>query len=220
MKIICYGDSNTYGYNPVGWPELRYPADSRWVDLLSKYLHTDAADSGVSGVLNAGQNGREIPENGWESAAGVAQQLAAATEPGPAASAGFEACGPAGGDLIIIMLGSNDILLSGTSAEKTAEKMRCFLGAVKMEAPGRHVLLVAPVSFQEGYWVPDSRAIEESEKLRALYRQLEEDMNVDFADANEWGVRLADDGVHFTEEGHKAFAEGLTKYLKMWYSIG
>ncbi len=199
MKIICYGDSNTYGYNPVGWPELRYPAGSRWVDLVSRQLPES------SKIFNAGQNGREIPENGWESAAGVAQQLAAATELD---------------DLIIIMLGSNDILLSGTSAEKTAEKMRRFLGAVKMEAPGRHVLLVAPVSFQEGYWVPDSRAIEESEKLRALYRQLEEDMNVDFADANEWGVGLADDGVHFTEEGHKAFAEGLTKYLKMWYSIG
>ena len=39
-------------------------------------------------------------------------------------------------------------------------------------------------------------------------------------DANEWGVSLTDDGVHFTEAGHKAFAEGLTKVLKLWYSIG
>ncbi len=199
MKIICYGDSNTYGYDPHGMPSLRYPAEGRWVDLAGSSLPESCK------IFNAGQNGREIPDNGWESAEGVAMQLAAATEPG---------------DLIIIMLGSNDVLLSSLSAEKTAGKMRRFLGAVKMEAPGRHVLLVEPVSFRNGYWVPDCRYIEESEKLPGLYEQLACEMDVHFADANEWGVSLTDDGVHFTEEGHKAFAEGLTKRLKLWYSIG
>lgn len=198
MKIICYGDSNTYGYNPHGTPALRYDADGRWVDLISRTLPSTCK------IFNAGQNGREIPDNGWESAAGVAQQLAAATEPG---------------DLILIMLGSNDVLLSSTSAEQTAQKMRRFLGAIKMEAPGRYILLVGPVSFREGYWVPDRSFIEESEKLLALYQQLAAEMDVRFADANEWGVTLTDDGVHFTREGHKAFAEGLTKALKLWYSI-
>ena len=204
MKIICYGDSNTYGYDPVGRPTLRYPEDGRWVDLLAKSLQADGIE--ISGVFNGGQNGREIPANGWESAEGVAMQLAAATEPGM-------------GDLIIIMLGSNDVLLSGCSAEKTTEKMRRFLGAVKMEAPGRQILLVAPVSFKEGYWVPDVKTMEESEKLPELYRELAGDMDVLFADANGWGVELTGDGVHFTKEGHKAYAEGLTKTLKMWYSI-
>ena len=98
-----------------------------------------------------------------------------------------------------------------------------------MEAPGRHILLVGPVSFQEGYWVPERSYIEESEKLPGLYEPLAEELNDDesihaapvhFIDANEWGVTLTDDGVHFTREGHKAFAEGLTKALKLWYSIG
>lgn len=208
MKIICYGDSNTYGYNPHGAPALRYDANGRWVDLISRTLPPTCK------IFNAGQNGREIPDNGWESAAGVAQQLAAATEPG---------------DLILIMLGSNDVLLSSTSAEQTVQKMRRFLGAIKMEAPGRHILLVGPVGFREGYWVPERSYIEESEKLPGLYETLAEELNDDesihaapvhFADANEWGVTLTDDGVHFTREGHKAFAEGLTKALKLWYSIG
>ena len=194
MKIICYGDSNTYGYDPVGRPALRYPAEARWVDILAKHLQADgstetgSAESGdaelgrtesgsaagmpeVSGVFNAGQNGREIPGNGWESAEGVAAQLAAATEPGGGAGL---AVGPAG-DLIIIMLGSNDVLLSSRTAEKTAERMKRFLGAVKMEAPGRQLLLVAPVGFKEGYWVPEQRFIEESEMLSELYRQLAEE---------------------------------------------
>lgn len=206
MKIICYGDSNTYGYDPVGSRELRYPAEDRWVNLVSGVLPDSCK------IFNAGQNGREIPDNGWESAEGTAQQLAAATERG---------------DLIIIMLGGNDILLGGCSAEKTAQKMHRFLGAVKMEAPGREILLVAPVIMKEGYWVPDSWYIEESEKLVKVYEQLAEDMNDDesihaapvrIADANKWGVELTADGVHFTKKGHKAFAEGLTETLKLWYS--
>ena len=194
MKIICYGDSNTYGYNPHGGLALRYGADGRWVDLVRSMLPESCK------IFNAGQNGREIPDNGWESAEGVAEQLAAATE------AGGEGLPGGSGDLIIIMLGSNDVLLSSLSAEKTAEKMRRFLGAIKMEAPGRRILLVGPVRFKEGYWVPDQQHIKESEKLPVLYEQLADEMNVQFADANSWGVELTDDGVHFTEEGHKAFA--------------
>ena len=217
MKIICYGDSNTYGYDPHGGMALRYGAGGRWVDLVGSMLPESCK------IFNAGQNGREIPDNGWESAEGVAMQLAAATEPGCTGGVSGQK------DLIIIMLGSNDVLLSSTSAEQTAQKMRRFLGAIKMEAPGRHILLVGPVSFQEGYWVPDRSYIEESEKLPGLYETLAEELNDDesihaapvhFADANEWGVTLTDDGVHFTREGHKAFAEGLTKALKLWYSIG
>ena len=204
MKIICYGDSNTYGYNPHGSPALRYGAECRWVDLVGRVLPESCK------IFNAGQNGREIPDSGWESAEGVAMQLAAATE---AAAGGMP------GNLIIIMLGSNDVLLGGRSAEKTAEKMGRFLGMIKMEAPGRQILLIAPVRFTEGFWVPDRQTMEESGKLPGLYAQLAEEMNVQFADANQWGVRLTDDGVHFTEEGHKAFAEGLTKHLKLWYSI-
>lgn len=35
MKVICFGDSNTYGYDPRGYFGGRYEGDSRWVDILS-----------------------------------------------------------------------------------------------------------------------------------------------------------------------------------------
>ena len=34
--ILCYGDSNTYGYNPVNG--LSYPKDVRWRGVLQKLL--------------------------------------------------------------------------------------------------------------------------------------------------------------------------------------
>ena len=35
MKVICFGDSNTYGYDPRSWIGGRYEPDSRWVDILA-----------------------------------------------------------------------------------------------------------------------------------------------------------------------------------------
>ena len=53
MKVICFGDSNTYGYDPRGYFGGRYDGDSRWVDIL-------ASETGWT-VSNMGENGREIP---------------------------------------------------------------------------------------------------------------------------------------------------------------
>ena len=35
MNVICFGDSNTYGYDPRSYLGDRYDADSRWVDILA-----------------------------------------------------------------------------------------------------------------------------------------------------------------------------------------
>ena len=48
MNVICFGDSNTYGYDPRGYFGGRYDADSRWVDIL-------AMETGWT-IPNMGQN--------------------------------------------------------------------------------------------------------------------------------------------------------------------
>ena len=35
MNVICFGDSNTYGYDPRGYFGGRYDGDNRWVDILA-----------------------------------------------------------------------------------------------------------------------------------------------------------------------------------------
>ena len=35
MNVICFGDSNTYGYDPRSYLGGRYDPDSRWVDILA-----------------------------------------------------------------------------------------------------------------------------------------------------------------------------------------
>lgn len=55
MKVICLGDSNTYGYDPRSYFGDRYESEYRWVDLL--------AEKTKWMIHNMGMNGREIPRN-------------------------------------------------------------------------------------------------------------------------------------------------------------
>ena len=55
MNVLCFGDSNTYGFDPRSYLGGRYPADARWVDLL-------ASKTGWY-IQNYGLNGREIPRS-------------------------------------------------------------------------------------------------------------------------------------------------------------
>ena len=52
MKVVCFGDSNTYGYDPRGFFGGRY--DHPWPEILAEKLGCT--------VLNWGENGREIPK--------------------------------------------------------------------------------------------------------------------------------------------------------------
>ena len=51
-RLLCYGDSNTYGYDPRSFLGERYPESVRWTALLN------AANWDV---INRGENGRSIP---------------------------------------------------------------------------------------------------------------------------------------------------------------
>lgn len=176
MKVICFGDSNTYGYDPRSYFGSRYPADCRWVDILAERTGWE--------VKNDGINGREIPR-------GVISI-------------------PKDTDLLMIMLGTND-LLQGANAGIVTDRMQAFLNGLTMEKS--KILLIAPPPMQLGVWVPDARLIDTSLQLARRYRALAERLNICFADAGEWNISLAFDGVHFTEDGHKAFAEGLLKEI-------
>ena len=177
MNVICFGDSNTYGYDPRGYFSGRYDADSRWVDIL-------AEETGCT-VYNMGQNGREI----------------SVTAPD------F----PADTDLLIIMLGTND-LLQGCRPEQAAERLARFLSGIPLDRS--KILLIAPPPVTLGAWVPSAKLIDDSHTFARLCQTLAEQLGIRFADAGRWNIPLAYDGVHFTEQGHKAFAAGLLEELK------
>ena len=176
MKIICFGDSNTYGYENLNFMGGRYDADARWVDLLSE-------KTGWT-IINEGVNGREIPRR--------------------------SVCSPTDTDLLIIMLGTND-LLQGNNASKVVNRMDNFINNLPIEK--EKILLIAPPPMKQGFWVPTEELIRESYKLASGYELLAQQSGLFYTNAGDWNIDLVFDGIHFSKEGHRSFAKELFDYL-------
>lgn len=185
MKILCFGDSNTFGYDPRSFFGSRYPAQHRWVDLLAGKLGCQA--------VNAGENGREIPRR--ESELLRFDRMMANETPV---------------DLLVILLGSND-LLQGNEVADVVRRMDSFLQHIQLERP--KLLLIGPPPMQLGEWVLTQSLADASIELNRAYKALAQRLAIPFADAGAWEISMTFDGVHFTEDGHRAFAEGLYGYL-------
>ncbi len=189
MRLICFGDSNTWGYDGRSYLGERFPPDVRWTGRL-------AALTGVE-LANLGENGREIPH--------TPSALTAAE-----AELRREGCA----DWLLVMLGGNDLLQDASlTAADVAARMEAFLlraAALPSLAAARR-LLIAPPPMVPGAWVPAGRLIEESSRLAAEYSRLADRLDIDFLDCGP--LPLAYDGIHFTEEAHARLADSLRRRL-------
>lgn len=181
MKVLCFGDSNTFGYDPCAYFGSRYGVQDRWPDIM-------AAESGWD-VINAGENGREIPRRSFELSS--ISQLIGCHKP----------------DVFLVMLGTND-LLQGADPQEAALRMESFLNVVLPLCP--RVLLVAPPALKRGAWVPTDALVNASIQLGEEYTALAKSFGISCTDASRWVLQLCFDGVHLTEEDHHLFA----KYMK------
>ena len=182
VKILCFGDSNTFGYDPRSFFGSRYEANHRWVDIVQ--------DSTGFTMINAGQNGREIPRRNFEFQA--IQDL-------------LRQHNPHG---ILVMLGTND-LLQGADLDTVTARMEAFLQVLPLP-----VLLIAPPTLQRGAWVETDSPVAASRLLGEHYRGIADRLQIPFADSGMWEIELTFDGVHFSESGHCTFADHLTQLLR------
>jgi lysophospholipase L1-like esterase len=186
-KILCYGDSNTFGYDPRSYLGGRYPESIRWTTLLEQQGWI---------VFNAGENGRSIPRHEWEIESVL--QMIYQLEP----------------DIVTIMLGSNDLLQSPSlSAEECASRMDHFLKCLLEKPLPCELLLIAPPPMTFGAWVNDSKTIKVSRDLPRYYQAAADRLGTHFVDSGAWDIDLTFDGVHFSEAGHLTFAKQIIKYL-------
>ena len=90
ISVLCYGDSNTYGYNPANG--LRYPENVRWTGILQELLGEGYR------VIEEGCNGRttifDDPAEGWKNGLMYLKPCLNTHKPV---------------DFVIMMLGSNDL---------------------------------------------------------------------------------------------------------------
>ena len=194
-KIVFFGDSNTYGYEPSEVLPGRYPAEVRWVDRFAGQLGKEWQ------VISNGLNGRKIPDvRHTYQQEPVLRMIKEAGEAG----------------ILAVMLGTNDLVLTYTAdAEVPIAKMNRFLAFVTEHMDPERLLIIAPV------YIGSSNAgiqflsdwYKESIKMNEGFRTLSAKYGNRFVDAGKWGIELAYDYVHLSPSGHRQFAEHMGAVL-------
>ena len=198
ISVMCYGDSNTYGYDPHNGS--RYPHDKRWTTFLGYML------GGRYEVIPAGLNGRttayDRPGAPWKN--GLSSFAACIGMNKPL-------------DYIVIMLGTNDCIEGmDLSAEEVAKGMESLVETAEEVCPGIQgympkIIVTAPPAMNED--CKDSpfahdisaEAAKKSRDIAGLYREIAERHGCLFADAN--GVELSHDCMHISDNGQGQMAE-------------
>lgn len=226
-RLLCFGDSNTYGWKAsLQGPALRYPASLRWTGRLAGLLGSDWE------VVEEGLGGRTLRDH---FTVGSGLSLPGA---GLCAKEYLPACllSHLPLDAVIIMLGSNDMKSAlNRSAESIAEGMSELADIVLsfpwedvLDYPHPALILVSPPYIGERKMrlagMRYKGAPEKSRSLAALYRQVAEDKGVAFLDAAQaiggtpFGEAHGEDGMHLNEEDHAALALAFSEKLQAMFA--
>ena len=203
-RILAYGDSNTWGFDPTTWNSVpmqlkRYSKDVRWTGLLQIAL------GDMAWVIEEGMNGRttafDDEECDGRNGLMALPAILKANQPLDAA---------------IIMLGTNDCksAFNASSKEITAGLELCLKKLLDVVAP-ENILLISPLyletaAFDFGF---NDRSIAVSRELKRDYKELADKYNTAFLAASDHAKASSLDGQHLTEEGHRALCEAVLKSI-------
>jgi len=203
VEVLCYGDSNTWGYNPL--TKERYEKDERWTGVLQKTLGSDCH------IIEEGLNGRttvwDDPIEGYKN--GKTYLIPCLETHKPL-------------DLVIIMLGTNDMKKRfSLSAYDIAQGAGALVDVVnksncgRMEKPPRVLLLAPPplgklTEFAEMF----EGGTEKSRRLSQHYKNAALEYGCEFFDTSTV-IRSSDvDGVHLEKEDHEALGKAVAEIVK------
>jgi lysophospholipase L1-like esterase len=202
--ILCYGDSNTWGYDASS--KNRFPLKVRWTGVLQTLLKDDAylVEEGLNGRTTVfeepyreGRNGSILLKPILESHAPI--------------------------DLVIVALGANDLKpIYGASGYDSAQGLRKILTIIKESKAGIHstspqIMVVTPTKFRELSSETKERFRGGSEKFSLLleeYKKMSEECGAYFFDSNDIVITSDEDGVHLNSENHKIMGVSICKYIK------
>jgi lysophospholipase L1-like esterase len=202
-RILCYGDSNTWGSDPLTGERL--DDQTRWTRTLAHALGPDYE------VIEEGLNGRttvwDDPIEGYKN--GYLYFLPCLETHRPL-------------DLVVIMLGTNDLKKRfSLSAYDIAQGAGVLVTATQKSAAGRAakappVLLMAPPPLGKltDYAEMFEDALEKSKKLGAYFRQVAQELGCAFLDTSSVIVSSQVDGIHFDPQEHARLGQAVAGIVK------
>ena len=197
-RILCYGDSNTWGAIPL--EQGKYPAHVRWTGVLQNRLGEDyeVIEEGLRSRTTNIDDPKRIDRNG---------------------KTYFHPClethTPL--DLCIIWLGTNDLKQRfKRTAEDVAKAAQELIQMAKEETEGRtKILLVCPPVIYDTETTKEYDFVDPystSLALGAQYNKIADEEKVHFINLAKEGVTPDEtEGVHLTKEMHQKIGELFAK---------
>jgi len=194
ISILCYGDSNTWGREPL--KDTRFPLDVRWPGVLRRQLGTGYW------VIEEGLNGRTTV---WDDP--VSEGRSGKVYLVPCLMSHMPL------DLVVLLLGSNDLKPKfSLSAYEIARGTATLIEIIQKSSAGPQgnspqVLLISPPHVipleGESEWREQFEgAAEKSRDLAQHYAGVARKYGVHFLDAAGVMESSPRDGIHFEAEGH------------------
>ena len=206
-NILCFGDSNTWGFTPG--TGVRYAPDVRYTGVLQAALGADYR------VIEDGSNARttvyEDPWTPWRLGKDALPVALVAQKPL---------------DLLILNLGTNDLKFTDAyGASKGAETLISLTTLVQARKEsslvfpnGIQILLVSPIEMDpvvaNDPFGSLRNGAEESKKFAYYYQHVAEAKGVHFFDAATAAVPSKVDGVHMEPESHRALGLALADKVR------
>ena len=197
-RILCFGDSNTWGFVPVPTPpSSRFAAAQRWPNVMAAALGSGTV------VIEEGLNGRTTDADdpllplGGAGANGLAYLPAALASHLPL-------------DAVVIMLGTNDVKPHlnraapriAYGAKRLVDACRTLDGGVGSTYPNPRVLLVAPAplgrlsaAFEDVFAGGHAKTL----AMAPLYQAVARQTGAAFLNAGDHIETDGADGVHLSE---------------------
>ena len=199
-KILCYGDSNTFGFKPNDGE--RHDKNSRWTGILQNKL---------------GDN-FEIIEEGMCDRTGFVDNpkgfIFSAQKHFPELISNINKV-----DIIILAIGTNDLQFLYDVNDETIENgLKTLINLAKEKSD--EIILIPPVILDENIlkgffsFQFDKTSIEKSKHVGEIYKKLAKAMCCEIFDFNEFVKPSKLDGLHYDENSHKIIAEKLYEFTK------
>lgn len=198
-KILCFGDSNTFGYNPNNGS--RYNENSRWTGILKNLCKNNYE------IIEAGCNNRTAFSNNPDGIQFTGYMIL------PKYLKKFY-------DIIILAIGINDLQkFYNPTLEEFETGIENIIKKIRENNPNYDIIILSPSHITENILNSNFRfmfnqtSIEKSKQITSIYKKIANKYNCKFLDLNKIVTTSKIDGLHYDIEEHKKIAQSIITLL-------
>lgn len=201
-KILCFGDSNTWGHDPADGAQLSYRWTTGLAQMLPDYEITIDGACGRSTKF-------DVPDMSDSNGIDVFRERYINTEND------F--------DLIIIMLGTNDQLnFFDCTAKETAETIGAYVREYRLKHGNKtEFLIISPILIRACALkhpifgtLYSEKSVEASKNFAGSFSDMADTENAHFLDAGSIAKASDTDGIHMDIKEHRKLAQAIAEKVK------